>query len=980
MPTVEEGLQSIAADRRVDPLAPVTIIVPTHVAGLQLRRRLAALGPFAGVRFETLARIAELLAAGDLASANRTPLARPIADYVTGSIAHESGGELESIGDLPGYARVLRRMFTRLRRAGVRSSADAPENPKRGHLREILRLYDAFRTQTSAFYDEEDLYDAAAQAALQRALPPELSTIFVVPPAPETAGSAALLKALRERAASFIELEDAQAAPEVRAMLAPDPSSEAREVVREVVRALEGGLGLHEIAVFHGAGAGYSNVLREAFELAAVPATYLPGVPVIETSVGRAAYGLASLPDKGYARTALFDVFTSGALRSRLAGRDGAIDAFTTRWDRLAREAGVTHGKDRWESGLKAYMADKDADLQHPRAEHEAVKRAIERDRQFAERLLEVVETLTAKLEPLRIEQPATALISTFKSLIAEYFSRQARGYEQVEHEIDQIGTVGAVDGRLDLTAFARALRANLEIATVRERGLGGGVLVADYRSAGALSFKHVVLCGAYEGALPAGPGSDPLIAEAVWSRLRQGLPYLDDAETRMRRNEEAARRAALTAGDGAVVWSSPLGEPGGTREYYPSPLMVEAVHLRDPSITTATELCRASSSDWLNRERSAFGARLGGALIDGSEVGLREAVAQRQRGVAIGPGNRRRSAVALVRARRDRKFTEWDGNLAALAGDSWLDVSAAVSPTALEDYGTCGFRFLCRSLLRLEAVEDPEEQDVIAASVKGSLVHKVLQRFFEEQQHVGRPKPGEAWTEPDRERLAAIADEELASAQTRGLTGLEIYNSYETRVLREDLLEFLERDTQFRRRRGLVPSEFEARIPGVKVAGATLRGIVDRIDRTPDGRSAWVIDYKTGSRFPYKDITSDDPLDGGRKVQLPVYAYAASNAEEVRAAYWFVNQREDFEFVEYDPTPENQERFARTLGAIVEGIRAGAFPAVPGPEDTSGFRNCRFCNFDRICSRRRGEEWASKLGDDGYQPWLRVAQVARTP
>jgi CRISPR/Cas system-associated exonuclease Cas4 (RecB family) len=190
--------------------------------------------------------------------------------------------------------------------------------------------------------------------------------------------------------------------------------------------------------------------------------------------------------------------------------------------------------------------------------------------------------------------------------------------------------------------------------------------------------------------------------------------------------------------------------------------------------------------------------------------------------------------------------------------------------------------------------------------------------------------------------------------------------------------MEFLERDTEFRRKHGLVPSQFEARISGVEVAGTTLRGIVDRVDRTPDGRVAWVIDYKTGGRYAYREINGDDPLAGGRKVQLPVYVYAAEDAADVRAAYWFISRREDFSFIEYHPTPENQQRFERTLTAIMEGVRAGAFPAVPGQEDAGAFSNCRFCDYDRVCSRRRGDEWSAKHGDYAYQPWLHVEQVAR--
>src|SRR5881628_1498497 len=113
MPDVFSALKSLAAERRLDPLAPVTVIVPSHTAGLQLRRRLAALAPFAGVRFETLPRIAELLAAGHLAAQGRRPLARPIGDYIAEQVALESRGGLSTIADLPGYARALREMFRR---------------------------------------------------------------------------------------------------------------------------------------------------------------------------------------------------------------------------------------------------------------------------------------------------------------------------------------------------------------------------------------------------------------------------------------------------------------------------------------------------------------------------------------------------------------------------------------------------------------------------------------------------------------------------------------------------------------------------------------------------------------------------------------------------------------------------------------------------------------------------------------------------
>ena len=224
MPDVQAALQSIAAARKDDPLAPVTFVVPSHVAGLQLRRRLAEMDPFAGVRFETLPRVAELLGAGHLAAAGRSPLARPIGDYLAEQVARESRGVLSQVGDLPGYARVLRQMFRRLRRGGVRSSRDASAIDGAGHLTEVLRLYDRFREETAAFYDEEDLLEAAAEAVRsgRAGALGDLGAVYVVPPGAQSADGVALLSALKDAAPGYLEVDEPESKPETRFVLAPD--------------------------------------------------------------------------------------------------------------------------------------------------------------------------------------------------------------------------------------------------------------------------------------------------------------------------------------------------------------------------------------------------------------------------------------------------------------------------------------------------------------------------------------------------------------------------------------------------------------------------------------------------------------------------------------------------------------------------------------------------------------------------------------
>jgi len=990
MPDASSALEAIAAGRREDPLAPVTVIVPSHVAGLQMRRRLAEITPFAGVRFETLPRIAELLAAGHLAAAGRSPLARPIGDYVAEEVARESRGTLARLADLPGYARTLRQMFRRLRRGGIHSSDEVSVPPDSGHLGEVLRLFDLFRDRTRGFYDDEDLLEEAASVlragkggALQ-----DLGALYVMPPGALSAGGVDLLAALQEASPAYEVVHEAAVFPETRFVLSPDPASEAREVAREVLGALDEGVPVQEIAVFHGADASYRRLLREAFASAGIPVAPLPGVPLSETAAGRGVLMLLSLPEEDYRRSAVLDFLGVAPLRDWLPGRgDAKVLRREASWDRISRDAGVTRGGEVWRQRLSAKMDDLAAALagEDP-LEHPERVQAMEWQREAAAELLTVVEGLVERLEGLREPRPAAEFISGFKAIVREYFDPSARWLEEgpggsaVMREIDQLGTVASVGGSFGLAAFGFALRANLDAAYGRETNFGEGVIVADYRAAAGLQFRRVVLCGAYEGALPAGPGGDAIIGDATWARLRERHPFVEDAALRMERARQAAQRAVSSARE-VLVWSSPLNEPGGVREYYPSPLMVKAASDRDPEITTATGLRHtAARSGWLRRGHSPLAVMVRGPALDRAELQVRSAILLK-RGGGADPGHPRFRALELLRGRRSARFTEWDGNLHGLPHPAWLDLQSAVSPTSLEAYAACGFRYLCRSLLKLNVVEEPEEREMMDAAARGTLIHTVLERFFVDVRKMGRPAPGEAWDDADRERLLAIAAEELARARARGQTGLEVYGRHEERTIRADLVRFLDADTEFRAETGAVPSLLEYEIPETQVAGVRLRGRVDRIDITPDGKQAWVIDYKTGGGWEFdKWKVEEDPFQRGRKLQLGAYLAAVPEVERPRALYWFITRRGQFKRVEYVPTPASREVFRRTIEAIVQGIRSGAFPAVSGDEDDyrGGYENCNFCDYDRICSRRRDQEYATKVADEEMAPWRRVEEAAK--
>ena len=980
MTDVYAALADIAAARAADPLRPVTVIVPSHASGLQLRRRLAGYGPFAAVRFETMPRVAELIGAGLLAGQGKRPLARPIGDYVAGDVAKTSRGPLEGVRDLPGYARTLRQIFRRLRRAGVASSGDVPAGVMRGHLAEILRLYDAFRAGTREFYDPEDLQDAASEALLsgRAGVLGDLGEVYIVPPGPETASAHRFVDALRASGVGLNLLDEPRPAPAQEFVIAPDPASEAREVVRMVLRVLEDGAQMEDVAVFHGADDAYGRLLREAFAAAAVPCVPLPGVPLIETRAGRGVLMLARLPEKDFSRTATIEFLSVAPIREWLPAGDGVAHEMTSAWDKLSREAGITHGADTWRRRLGSFVEQKTADLgSFDPAEHEARIRAITFERDEADRLRSVMDGMIGRLDGLREEQPAADFIARFKSIVREYIKQDSPELDEVVEEIDQLGTVGAVGGSFSLSSFVEAFEANLTAAATRPNSLGNGVVVADYSTAAGMRFERVYLCGAYEGAFPAGPGADRILDDGVWRALQEHFPLTEDVATRIARSKAAGERAVAAAGSGMVTWSSPNYEPGGTREYYPSPAMAAAFSASVGTPVTASALRVRASGNGLRRALSPLATSLRGPAIDCAEIDVRRAVALRRDGLTVPADHRRRPAIDMLRARRSNRFTEWDGNLAALSNDEWLVLNNAVSPTSLEQYSACGYRYFCRSLLRLNVVEEPDEREVMDAAARGNLIHRVLDRFFKEAHAAGRPAVDEPWTHADRDRLLAMLDEALADARERGLAGLPIYAEHEARTIRADLIQFLDVDTLFRQRTHAVPSDFEQDIPVQQVAGVTLRGRVDRIDRRGD-EHAWVIDYKTGSARDIEKM-EQDPFGDGKRLQLPTYISAARDARRVTALYWFITQKGGFREVNYNPHPDLDARFQRTIEAIVSGVRSGAFPAVPGEDNEyyDAFENCGWCDFNRICSRRRDAEYAAKSGDAAMGPWHAVAEAA---
>jgi hypothetical protein len=143
------------------------------------------------------------------------------------------------------------------------------------------------------------------------------------------------------------------------------------------------------------------------------------------------------------------------------------------------------------------------------------------------------------------------------------------------------------------------------------------------------------------------------------------------------------------------------------------------------------------------------------------------------------------------------------------------------------------------------------------------------------------------------------------------------------------------------------------------------LRGQIDRIDVSPDGRRARVVDYKTGrARSP----RTPDRLGKGRALQLPVYRLAAEALLAERAGQAAADEAQYYHVIGPDAGARirftragwesRRADFDRALQTIVDGVRAGRFFQRPGACARGP------CAFDLACGAERGRWAEAKRAD----------------
>ncbi|HSL57647.1 MAG TPA: PD-(D/E)XK nuclease family protein [Acidimicrobiales bacterium] len=1018
-PATEALARVIAGAQRERPLAPVTVVVPSNVAGLSSRRLLGGPpvggGPGGGlvnVRFLTPFQLAELLA-GDLADERRS-LTNPVLGAAVRRALADDPGPFAPVAAHHATETAVTALYAELSHVGP-ATLRALEGAG-GIAAASVRLHRAVTAHLDGIETEDDLVRAATARPDLAAVVQPLGHVVWFLPEPATPALESFLGAVLDLAPATVivggtgepgvdqPVLDAcrragvdpgapavavEAPTATRIVSVTDPDEEARAATREVLALVASGVRPDRIAVFAPTTDPYLPLLHRHLTAAGILTNGPAPDRLADSVAGRTLLAALALPAERWRRDRVMALVAGAPVRHRGA------PVRPTAWDQISRRAGVVGGGGDWRGKLRSTADALDARADALDADLDGHHRErLRRDAADARSLADFVADLGAAVQRVTSARgwgPATAAaLDLLRSLVGDDRHRSSwpeperDAAERVEAALARLAALDAIEPDPSTEVIRRALAGELDAPRGRIGRFGEGVQVAPLVSAVGQDLDAVVVVGLAEGVCPAPRRDDSLLPDAARAHAAAGeLPL---RAGRLHDQHRALLAALASAPAHRRVLLVPRGDLRGGRQRLPSRWALD----------TASRLCgRPVASDELHRlgppvvevvPSHATGVRTApvhASLLDHDLAALHAHVTAGGDPLAHPAldAATRRALTAQV-ARRSPRFTEWDGNLAGLPVRSPARDDALLSATGLERWAACGFRYLLASVLGLATRDDPERVVELSALDRGSGVHAVLERFLLEVLADGPPDPDTPWSPAWRARLHEIAAEVFAELEASGRTGRPLHWRLERERLTALLDDWLTADDRFRATTGARPERVELPfgfddVAPVEVAlgdgrVVRFRGRADRVDVDPTGRRL-VTDYKTGKGTEYRHL-DDDPVRGGTTLQLGLYSEAARQvlgASEAAAHYWMVNDDAGFARRGYTWTDDRRQRFVEVVTAIVDGIEAGAFPAVPGEWDAfrGTYEGCRHCDFDAVCPRDRGEQAAAKVD----APELRV-------
>jgi ATP-dependent helicase/nuclease subunit B len=1039
-PALEAALaREVAAAQEDDPLTPIGVLLGGTLQRPYLQRRLAELNDgIVNVRFMMPSEFAMELGERAMIEAGKRPLP-PLADRILlREIAVELDGYFEPVRETPGLADAFSRLVRELRGAGydaeslsaaIDGSCELPEKAEA-----IRGVFSEFLLRRKSFYGPDDcLLAAEPERAPWRALfvfglwqapaavidtiarlAEEIPVTVLLPTTGIGEADSAhvdLRSALLERGAEVTALEEPsrpdtalQATrsslfriPEdpvepddsLKLISGPDPAREVREVTRQCIGWARDGIQFHEMAIAYRHPDPYRSLIESVFIEAGVPVYLHEGTPMSERPLGRRVIALLELIDTELDRRALIDFLSDGRLPGETWERYGKPSAGL--WDRFSRRAGVVRGFEEWKRRLNAYRDDlADSDREWRRAEAERV-----------ETFLGFVRDLSRDLSA----HPGSAAWSEHHAHLDRLLHTYVSDPEPILDALAGLDRFDALDEETTFERFRQTVITTIENLRTDEAEPGGregafglrGVNVLDVNSLRHLRFRAVAIVGLAERAFPSPPSPDPILLDDERERLNEHGPAPIPLRVRGADPEPLQFALAAYAARERLLATYPRKGTADARPQLPSRFYRALAEAAVGRRVAAQEVDRLP--DWLYARAS--GSKVGAARLDRAisleeyDRTLIESDTDLGRAALTRVEPRFARAIEAKRARFSPKLGEFDGVLGeearALLAE-FFDPLDGVSPSLLEDYATCPHRVFVGNVLRAKVDEEPEQTIRLNPGDRGTLLHRILERFMFEPPRAGEKRLHGSHEE---ERLLGIAEEEFERCRERGQTGFPAMWAADRLELIEDLKAWLENERLDELATVLSEGAYEVRFgygwgetdsdgglsrdDPIEISADGLKlevsGRIDRLNWDPDRTRFRVVDYKTGSTY---DQPKDGLLGGGRSLQLPLYMLAAGRVLDIdprrgEAEYHYSTRRGGFKrgrFTGEDFSGRRKD-LAFILGEMLGGMRSGVYPMAITSKD-----ECKFCVARQLCPADRMRIVERKAGAKARKGIDRIREV----
>jgi len=807
---------------------------------------------------------------------------------------------------------------------------------------------------------------------------------------------------------------------------APGESRECVEIARRILREADRGIPFDRIAILLRS-LSYRPHLEEALRRADVPAYFTAGISQPDPS-GRAFLALLSCAADGlsarrfaeYLSLAEVPDATGGgepplapprgerwvppdteAVPHAVSGVEPLADIDTPdpvvapdtapvtggtlraphRWERLLVDAAVIGGIDRWQRRLDGLAAAFKLELDAVEEPESAWAQAIRRKMADLESLTSYALPLLEELESLHQSAVWGAWLDRLSALATRALRRPDRVLS-VLAELAPMEPVGPVDLREVRLVLSRRLT---ELVVAPSAWPYGRVFVGSVEDIRGLSFDVVFIPGLAERMFPQKVSEDPILRDEVRRGIDGGLETNADRAG----HERLALRLAVGAACTRLVLSHPRLDLEQARPRVPSFYGLEVVRAAEGRLPGFEEFSR--------RAERVGGGRIGwpapalpSDAIDEAEydLALLDEILRRPapetKGMAryLLQANPYLARALRTRAQRwGRKWMPADGLVepsaeaqGALAAH--FLVARAYSPTALQHFASCPYRFLLHGIHKLAPRVEPEAIEEMDPLQRGALVHDVLfellGRFRDEKLMPLNPAR--------MERARLLLEEVLAAVAARYHDDLApaIERVWEDGIaqVKADLVEWLRRAGEDDS--GWTPIHFELSFglkqkfrrdlasraePVCLDSGIVLRGSIDSVEQHDSG-AIRVTDYKTG-----KDRSEPGMLlAGGQTLQPVLYALAAEKLfPEARiegGRLYYCTFAGDF--AEHRVPLDDAARQAAGVVAEVidDALQKGFLPAAPAADA------CEWCDYRVVCgpyeeqrtARKRREALASLM------------------